>query len=89
MSRIIEPMQGTVLVKLADSEFGAVRTPGKAYDTITWGTVIAINKNDSDHEYLLNREAYWRPWKDEARLPFDKTLAHIEIKDILGTSYED
>lgn len=82
-----EPEPGTVLVKLAESEFGNIPVPTKAYDSLTWGLVVKLNSADTTKTYLENRIAYWRKYKDDARVPETK-FALIEIKDILGSSYE-
>lgn len=82
-------MKGTVLAKLSASEYGDIPVPEKDYDSITWGTVVELNKDDADYDYLLGRQIYYRRFKDDARIAFDKTLVLIEIKDILGSSYDE
>jgi len=85
----IEPMAGTVLVKLATSEFGDIPVPEKQHDSMTWGQVLLVNKFDHEiYGFLEGRMAYWRKYKDDARIPGKDKLVFIEIKDILGTSYE-
>lgn len=91
MTRVIEPEQGRVLVKLAVSEYGAIPVPEKTYDSVTSGLIISINPKDSDYSYLLGRKGYWRLYKDELRvgtLPTGEKLALILISDIDGTSQE-
>lgn len=85
---IVEPEPGVILVRLATSEFGDVPVPEKAHDSMTHGTVVAINPENKDRAYLMGRTAYFRKYKDDARLFEDNKLALIEIKDVLGTSYE-
>lgn len=86
-------MPGTALVSLGASNFGDVPVPEKSHDTITWGTIIKLNKEDEkQYGYLLNREGYWRAYKDDAKIDphvGQKKLCLIDIKDILGSSYED
>jgi len=85
----IEPMAGTVLAKLSTSEFGDIPVPEKQHDSMTWGKVLAVNGYDLEiYGYLEGRVAYWRKYKDDARIPGEDRLVFIEIKDILGTSYE-
>lgn len=87
MSIIIEPEPGNVLVQLPESEHGDLPVVKKEHDSLTWGTVIFVNVTDSEHYgYLLGRVAHWRKYKDDARL--GGNLALIEIRDILGTSYD-
>lgn len=92
MTRIIEPEKGVVLVKLGVSEYGDIPVPPKDHDSLTWGEVVSINKEDrDDYSYLLGRRAHWRKYKDDLRIDAkvgDSILCLIEIKDILGTSYD-
>lgn len=91
MQRVITPEQGRVLVKLDTSEYGEVPVPEKTYDSVTSGTILAINENDVDYQYLVGRKGYWRLYKDDlrvAKLPTGEKLALILIKDIDGTSEE-
>lgn len=84
---IIEPNEGVVLVELPTSEWGNIPVPEKPHDSLTGGMIIAINPADSEKFGHWNgRMAHWRKYKDDARIK--KNLALIEIKDILGTSYE-
>lgn len=84
----IEPMPGTVLVQLAESEYGNIPVPVKSHDSLTWGQVVSVNEDDVIAcGFLRGRVAYWRKYKDDARIPNTK-LALIEIKDILGSSYD-
>lgn len=83
-------MRGIVLAELALSEFGDVPVPEKDHDSITWGTVVAINREDEEeYKYLLGRKAHWRRYMDDCRIPENKQLVLIEIDKILGTSYEE
>jgi hypothetical protein len=86
---IIEPSEGVVLVELAGN-FGVVTMTEKSYDSLTSGKVIAVNPNDKGNAYLLGRTEYHRAYKDDCRIPNhdDPKLALIEVKDILGSSYE-
>ncbi|MDE1829390.1 MAG: hypothetical protein KGI25_03605 [Thaumarchaeota archaeon] len=90
--KILEPMQGSVLVELGISEFGDIPVPTKDHDSMTWGRVIAVNEEDKDFEFLIDRIAFWRKYKDDARVPDTiaegKRYVWIEIKDILGTANE-
>jgi len=91
MQRVITPEQGRVLVKLDTSEYGEVPVPEKTYDSVTSGTILAINESDTDHQYLVGRRGYWRLYKDElrvAKLDTGEKLALILINDIEGTSEE-
>ena len=78
----IKPSRGVVLVDLIPA-FGDIPTVQKSHDSLTSGKVIAVNKYDEKD--LLGCTAFWRLYKDDARLPGN--LALIEIKDILG--YEE
>jgi len=84
----IAPMEGTVLVQLSTSEFGDIPVPEKQHDSMTWGKVIGVNPADDKYVFLLNKTAYWRKYKDDARVPGEQKLVFIEIKDILGVSFE-
>lgn len=80
-------MAGTVLCR-AESEFDNIPVPEKDYDSMTWGTILAVNKNDeADYGFLVGRQAHWRKFKDDCRVGKNDVL--IEIKDILGSSYEE
>jgi co-chaperonin GroES (HSP10) len=89
---ILEPESGSVLVELGISEFGNIPVPEKQHDSMTWGKVIAVNEMDTDKEYLIGRIAFWRKYKDDARVPDaiaeGKRYVWIQIEDILGTAYE-
>ena len=89
---ILEPMQGSVLAELATSEFGDIPVPEKQHDSTTWAKVMAVNENDKEYLYLLDRTIFYRKYKDDARIPSviedKKKLVFIDIKDILGTAYE-
>lgn len=79
MSSAIKPEQGIVVV-----EFPMVLpTVVKDHDSLTYGKVIAVNEKDVDKAYLLGKTAYWRKYKDDARIDNDHAL--IEIKDIMGS----
>lgn len=83
-------MKGVILAKLSTSEYGDIPVPEKDYDSITWGTVLAVHPEDeTQYGYLLGRQAHWRKYKDDARIAGEKTLVLIEIKDILGSSYDE
>ena len=85
---IIEPTKGTVLVELGTSEWGDIPVPEKAHDSLTWGKVVAVNESETkEYGWMVGRNAHWRKYKDDARV--DRTSCFIEIKDILGTSYEN
>lgn len=82
-----EPFKGVVLVELL-GEFGNIPTVVKEHTTLTSGTIIAVNKADEEeYGFLVGRTAYWRKYKDDARI--GKNGCFIDIKDILGSSYED
>ncbi len=83
----IEPMPGVILVELPASEFGDVPTIAKSHDSMTYGKVLAMHELDKEEQYLLGRVAYWRKYKDDARIPHTQ-YALIEISDILGSSYD-
>lgn len=87
MTRTIQPEPGNVVVKLPVSEYGDIPVPEKQHDSLTWGTVVAISEADKDKAYLMGRTAYWRKYKDDARL--GDNLCLIEIKDIMGSSFEN
>jgi hypothetical protein len=82
----IEPEPGVVLVQLPESEHGNLPSVRKEHDSLTWGTVLAINEDDKDKAYLVGRNIHWRKYRDDARV--GKNMALIEIGDILGTSFE-
>jgi hypothetical protein len=89
---IIEPSVGVTLVELASSNFGAVSTVEKKFDSITSGTVIAVHPDDKEkYGYLVGKIEHHREYKDDARVkgPNGEKYAFIEIKDILGTHTED
>lgn len=77
MSRV-EPEPGNVVVKLPE----ALPTVVKDHDSLTYGVVISVSPTDKDKQYLLGKVAYWRKYKDDARI--DNQHALIEIKDIMG-----
>lgn len=82
--KIIEPSPQVILVKL---DVGTIPGPEKLHNTYTSGLVVAVNDQDKESlGYLVGRIAYWRGFKDDCRLP-DK-MALIDLKDILGSSYE-
>jgi len=93
MTRVIEPSVGTVLVKLAVSEHGDIPVPEKNHDSITNGTILAVHPDDKEkYGDLVGRTGYWRLYKDDLRIDARvgaEKLCLIEIKDILGSSYED
>ncbi len=83
--KITEPSAGAILVRL---DSGAIPAPEKQHDTVTSGQVIAINPSDANvYAVWVGRDAHWRGYKDDCRLP--NKLALIEIKDVLGTTYDD
>jgi len=87
---IVEPSVGTVLVELAASNFGAVSTVEKKFDSITSGTIIAVNDADKDkYGIWIGRTGHWEEYKDSCRLKLStgEKGALIQIKDVAGTSY--
>jgi hypothetical protein len=85
----VVPQPGVALVKLPVSDYGAIPVPERSHDSLTWGTVISLHEDDKKYEYLIGRTAYWRKYKDDARVKGDDKLVFIEINDILGSSYDD
>ena len=82
----IYPEPGVVLVQLAVSKYGDIPVVDKPHNSVTFGTVVQVNETDKDKQYLKGRTAYWREYKDDARVDDAERLCLIEIKDILGTS---
>lgn len=80
------PEPGIALVKLIPP---TIKVPSKKYDTITEGTVVAINKENRDKNYLIGRVGHWREYKDDLRLGAKDTYAFIELGDIFGTDYKE
>jgi hypothetical protein len=80
-----EPQVDTVLVKLA---VGDIPAPEKQHDTYTSGKIVAVNKLEFEEwQSRIGQTAHWIGYKDDCRLP--NKMAFIQMKDILGFSYED
>lgn len=84
MSIHIEPADGVVLVKLSTSEFGDIPVPEKAHDSMTHGIIVAVSRDNSILQEHIGKLAFWRKFKDDARIPGKEKLVLIEVKDILG-----
>lgn len=88
MSTIIEPADGVVLAKLSTSEFGDIPIPEKAHDSMTYGVIVKVPKG-AGMENRIGQTAFWRKYKDDARIPGKDKLVLIEQKDILGYAHSD
>lgn len=89
---IIEPFVGVVLVELPASNYGVIPMPSKSYDSITHGTVLAINPKDQDTwGHLVGRTVHYPTFKDDCKVKTDdkRNLQLIPIKDIYGSSYTE
>lgn len=93
MTRVIEPTQGRVLVKLGVSEYGNVPVPPKDYDSITYGVILKVHPNDEkEYGFLIGRTGHWKKFMDDLRiegLVGEEKLALIPIDKIDGTSYDE
>jgi len=83
---MIKPALGIVLVELPNSNYGSVPFPEKSYDSVTYGTIVAVHPDDD--QSLLGKTEYHRLFKDDCRVKGDngEKQALIEIADIMGTS---
>lgn len=85
---ITEPTKGNILVELSASEWGDIPVPEKSHDSLTYGKVISVSKSEVEkNDWLVGRTAYWRKYRDDARI--GENMCFIEVKDIMGTSYEN
>jgi len=92
MTRVIEPTQGRVLVKLGVSEYGNIPVPPKDYDSITWGLIVKVNPADKEYSGWVGKFGHWRRFKDDMRVDFssgNENFALVDIIDIMGISYEE
>lgn len=88
----IKPSEGVILVELAASNFGAVSAVEKSFDSITSGTILAMNDADKEqYGEWIGLIGHWRQYKDDCRvkLPNGAKGALINITDVLGTSYQE
>lgn len=85
-----EPFLGVVLAEIPLSDSGTA-TVEKSYTSLSWAVVIKLHPDDVEkYGYLLNRRIHFRLYKDDCRVKNNnKREALIEIKDILGSSYEE
>ena len=68
---MITPQPGVVLVSLAASNYGnQVYLPEKSYDSITSGTILAINPEDKV-TFKVGDTEYHRLYKDDCRVKGD------------------
>jgi hypothetical protein len=88
----IEPTKGSVLVSLPPSDYGDVVLTEKAYDSVTNGEILSVAKEDEEKiGHWVGRIGYWHKFRDDARITGTadtRKMALVEVKDILGTSYE-